>query len=258
MSMSDFDLKGWTRRGPASDILAWAEAAFAASIKAVAAPQNAHWLQCEGTWFVGVDVLGNDGAGNLSCVNFPASLTSVLAEMPDCAPFHPAQVSVIYPGYPRPRIGESDAAFRYRVRRDAAHVDGLLPIGPKRRRMLREPHGYILGVPLTKCSADAAPLVVWEGSHRIMQRAFRSAFDSVAPEDWGSVDLTDVYQAARRDVFDACPRVEVTALPGEAYLIHRLALHGVAPWRQGAVAPPEGRMIAYLRPELQDIKNWPD
>ena len=38
---------------------------------------------------------------------------------------HPAQLSVIYPGYPKPRVGESEAAGRYRVKRDAAHLDGL-------------------------------------------------------------------------------------------------------------------------------------
>ncbi len=41
-----------------------------------------------------------------------------------------AQVSVVYPGYPRRGEGETDAAFRVRRDRDAAHVDGLLPMGP--------------------------------------------------------------------------------------------------------------------------------
>ena len=38
---------------------------------------------------------------------------------------HPAQLSVIYPGYPKPRVGESEAAGRYRAKRDAAHLDWL-------------------------------------------------------------------------------------------------------------------------------------
>ena len=37
----------------------------------------------------------------------------------------PAQVSVCYPGYPMPREEESKAAFKYRLKRDAAHVDGF-------------------------------------------------------------------------------------------------------------------------------------
>jgi hypothetical protein len=40
-------------------------------------------------------------------------------------------------------------------------------------------------------------------------------------------------------------------------LIHRLALHGVAPWAEGAEAGPEGRMIAYFRPEFEGLgDDW--
>ncbi len=55
-------------------------------------------------------------------------------------------------------------AFRFRLNRDAAHLDGLLPIGPDKRRMVKEPHAWILGLPLNACGAGASPLVVWEGS----------------------------------------------------------------------------------------------
>ncbi len=72
----------------------------------------------------------------------------------------------------------------------------------------------------------------------------------MAQENWADIDLTIAYQAARREVFERCPRVTVAAQPGEAYLIHRHALHGIAPWQEAAKAPPEGRMIAYFRPEL--------
>ena len=116
--------------------------------------------------------------------------------------------------------------------------------------MPQEFHGFILGVPLTEADPGAAPLVVWEGSHRVIARAFRAVLDPVAPEHWPETDLTEAYHAARREVFETCPRVAVHAAPGEAYLVHRLALHGVAPWEEGAEAAPEGRMIAYLRPEV--------
>jgi hypothetical protein len=49
-------------------------------------------------------------------------------------PLHRAQVSVTYPGYPAPDPEESDAAHRFRRDRDAAHLDGLLPVGPEKRR----------------------------------------------------------------------------------------------------------------------------
>ena len=155
-------------------------------------------------------------------------------------PLHRAQVSVIYPGYPRPRRGESEAAFRYRLNRDAAHVDGLLGVGDAKRRMLKERHAYILGLPLTACSAEASPLTVWEGSHNVMRAAFEAALRGVPEPEWENVDLTELYQQTRREVFETCPRVLVPAQPGEAYLVHRLALHGVAPWGAGAEAPGGG------------------
>jgi hypothetical protein len=38
--------------------------------------------------------------------------------------------------------------------------------------------------------------------------------------------------------------------------VHRLCLHGVAPWAADATAPPEGRMIAYFRPMLRSVAAW--
>ena len=108
-------------------------------------------------------------------------------------------------------------------------------------------------MPLTDTPPDAAPLVVWEGSHHLMRAAFARVFAGVDPARWGDIDVTDAYQSARREVFATCRRVAVHARPGEAYVIHRLALHGVAPW-----AAPDGppRIIAYFRPELARIADW--
>lgn len=85
-----------------------------------------------------------------------------------------------------------------------------------------------------------------------MRRAFEAALGGVHHSEWQDVDLTDVYKAARQEVFETCQRIEVPAGPGEAYLVHRLALHGVASWAEGAVADSDGRMIVYFRPE------WPE
>jgi hypothetical protein len=150
--------------------------------------------------------------------------------------------------------GESDAAFRFRRDKDAAHVDGLLPVGTDKRRYLQEPHAYVLGIPLNQCAA--APMVVWEGSHHIMRDAFKAALSGIDPENWAQTDLTDIYQSARKCCFETCNRREITARMGGSYLIHRLTLHGVAPWKNGDTCPDEGRMIAYFRPELTNIKNW--
>ena len=150
------------------------------------------------------------------------------------------------PGYPRQGADEDDSAFRYRRDRDAAHVDGLHRIMPGRRRKLLERHAYILGIPLNDATDDAAPFVVWEGGHKIMKAAFAERFAGIPPDHWAEEDITDAYQAARREVFGACARVLIHAKVGEAFLVHRHALHGVAPWPDGTGR----RAIAYFRPEF--------
>jgi hypothetical protein len=162
----------------------------------------------------------------------------------------------VYPGYPQRSVEETEAAFGFRLRRDAAHLDGLLPVGAARRRMVREPHAWILGIALNDCGAGASPLVVWEGSHVVLRSALREAFAGHPVEDWSDVDVTDAYQAARARVFETCRRVEVPQRVGEAVLLHRLMLHGVAPWVEGAEAPEEGRVIAYFRPVLGSVAAW--
>ena len=129
------------------------------------------WMMCEGTWFVGVDALATGPNGEAGETALAGAVIDDLVEgLPAKLPMHKAQLSVVYPGYPKPRSGESEAAFRYRLKRDAAHVDGLHAIGPDRRRHLSEHHVYLLGLPLTDCGPDVAPLVVWRGSHRLGRR----------------------------------------------------------------------------------------
>ncbi len=239
--------RGWQRIGPHAAIARWAAMAHKAAIPALA---RAEW-RAGGTWDLGLDALANDATGAIGGAPFPwphLPLTPV--------PLHAAQVSTIRPGYPR--SDGDDTAHRWRLNRDGAHLDGLLATGPARRRHIAEPHAWILGLPLTACDAGASPLVVWEGSHLILQGALRAALSPHPPEHWSTVDVTDAYQTARARVLADCRRTEVAAQPGEALLVHRLALHGVAPWVTGARAPPEGRMIAYLRPLLPDVEAWLD
>ncbi len=200
---------------------------------------------------MGLDLLPNDAAGTVAGVPLPWAAFGLSPE-----PLHRAQLSATYPGYPQPSPEETETAFRFRLTRDAAHLDGLLPIGPARQRMVKEPHGWILGLPLTEADAGASPLVVWEGSHTLLRAALRQALAPHPPESWGEVDLTAAYAEARRAVFRDCRRVELPARPGEATLLHRLTLHGVAPWAAGARAAPEGRIIAYFRPQLPDVASW--
>jgi len=252
----NFDALGWQRFAPEGTLKNWIDhAAPFAREAAQDTSQHSDWLRCGGTWFVGVDALPNDTLGRIG--DGPALVGSALDFATDREgnlPLHRAQVSVIYPGYPKPMLGESDAAFRFRRDRDAAHVDGLLPVGPDKRRYLQEPHAYVLGIPLN--ASTASPMVVWEGSHKIMRDAFTSALAKVDPANWHTIDLTDTYQAARRRCFETCARREISVPLGGSYLIHRLALHGVAAWKDTDTAPTQGRMIAYFRPELSDIRHW--
>ncbi|SFR46964.1 hypothetical protein [Litoreibacter janthinus] len=247
---------GWAKFAYDGATAAWAAHAREVAIPLTQNPQYFDdWLRCGGTWFVGVNLLPNDGQGQLPdgpVLAGPA--LDFLRGQNLLSPLDRAQISAIYPGYPQPSLAESAAAFRFRRDRDAAHVDGLLAIGPDKRRHLHEPHGFVLGLPLT--DATASPMVVWEGSHLIMRAAFRERLDGVPPEHWAAEDLTDTYQAARKQCFKLCKRIKIKALPGEAYVIDRLTLHGVAPWEDGETAPPEGRIIAYFRPELDDIAAW--
>jgi len=255
--MLTFNRLGWLRFGHDPALAVWAASALPHAIAAIRDPANAHWLRCGGTWFAGVNVLPNTPDGSVGtsgplqgrAIDEIRKLTGAVPE------WDPAQISVIYPGYPR-QEGETDTAFGYRQRRDAAHVDGLLRFGPENRRKIGEPHGFVLGIPLTDSSEGASPLVVWEGSHHIIRSALRDALNGHPPDAWCDIDVTEAYQSARRTCFDTCRRVTVHARPGQAYLIHRHTLHGVSPWREGATCDPEGRIIAYFRPVMQSVVNW--
>ncbi|MBN1238905.1 MAG: hypothetical protein JXB36_10410 [Gammaproteobacteria bacterium] len=250
MDAVQFFRSGWLRFPHDAAVADWAARARPVADQCLARTEHRRrWLRCGGTWFVGVNVLPNDAAGAVAEAGVPPLGGPALRFIGDVlglagVALDRAQVSVCFPGYPLPSDGESEGAFRFRRERDAAHVDGLRRHEGRRRR-LGEPHGFILGVPLTDPPEGAAPLVVFEGSHEIVRRALRARLGSVPPRRWADEDVTDAYVAARRECFDTCRRVPVHARPGEAYLIHRLALHGVAPWAAGV----EGeRVIAYFRP----------
>jgi len=243
--------RGWAVMPPDPAIAAWAAAARPLADEALADPEaRAAWLRCGGTWFAGVNVFPNGPDGGVPAHGVPplagAAVDFIAARLGLAGlTWDTAQISVCYPGYPQPWAGESAAAFGYRAKRDAAHVDGLTR-DPARRRRLGERHGFILGLPLTETPPEAAPFVVWEGSHETMRAAFRARLAGIPPERWGDEDVTDAYWEARRRVFETCRRVPIAAEPGQAVLTHRLAVHGVAPW-----AAPEGppRAIAYFRPD---------
>ncbi len=238
---------GWRRIGQDPAIAAWAAAALPLARQALHNTDQP--LRCGGTWAVGLDLLPNDATGAVGGVPLPWAKLGLSQ-----VPLHAAQLSTIYPGYPQPSPDETPGAFQFRLNRDAAHLDGLLPIGPDKQRMIKEPHGWILGLPLTP--TPRAPLVVWEGSHIVMQQALAAALQPYTPSDWNQIDVTKAYQAARALVFQTCLRVELPCLPGETLVLHRHLIHGVAPWGPADKQSQDARIIAYFRPLMPSVAEW--
>lgn len=256
---SQFLDRGWSQFADDTALNEWLAASREAVLGTLSAADHVQWWRYQDTWFAGVNVLGNDPTG---AVGVGPPLTGKTIDFANQIgpstppPWDQAQVSACRPGYPQPMAEESEALFRFRRDHDAAHLDGLLKEGPQRRRFLKEFHAFILGIPATRFSADAAPFTLWEGSHHMIRQWLQETLGALPPAEWESVDLTDGYQAIRRKIFETCPRIEVPAHTGAPFLVHRFALHGMAPWGNNANADPEGRVIVYFRPLTKDLKWW--
>ncbi len=245
MSLSD---RGWQVFPAEPATIDWARSVSTEVSDALKTTERRHGA----TWAPGVDLLKNDASGAVAGgVALVGEALVAAQSLFGPLPLHAAQISAVWPGYPKQDPEESDANHRYRRARDAAHIDGLLPEGPNRRRHLREPHAWILGIGLT--DTPAAPLVAWKGSAPVFRKAFASAFEGVPPESWGDVDVTDLYQSTRRKVFETCARVEIPLQTGEGVLLDRHVLHGVAPWTGHDTGP---RVTAFFRPELPTTAEW--
>ena len=251
--------KGWCRFSFDPALTTWIDHALPLARQCVKDPANDVWHYCDDTWFVGVNALNNDGTGAVGGgVELSGKAIDFIHQnlgLPDLE-WDRGQVSVCYPGYPKPMARESEAASRYRRNRDAAHIDGLLHEGPERRRFLREFHLFILGIPMVDFSDNASPFVIWEGSHTIIHEFMHETLKNIPTSHWGDLDMTEAYQAIRRQVFETCKRVEISAKPGEAYIAHRFCVHGIAPWADTATAGIDGRIIMYFRPETPDHDDW--
>jgi len=260
----EFFVRGWCQFESDPYLLKWIESALPVARAKVLEPDNAKWLRCGDTWFAGVNILPNASDGSVDCgpalggdaVDFIAQVLGLSAGRLSGFDWDKAQVSICYPGYPQRMAIEIEAAFKFRRDRDAAHVDGLLPEGPNRRRFLREWHCFILAIPMLDYDTDASPFVIWEGSHEVVREAFQLLFQNRSPDDWSLIDVTEGYHAVRRKIFETCRRVEIVAKPGESYLVHRLALHGVGPWNAEQNSACKERMICYFRPESGAIEHW--
>ena len=81
-------------------------------------------------------------------------------------------------------------------------------------------------------------------------------FDGLGPVTFAAMMLADLGAEVLRLTRSESAAPAVFDQVGGAVLLHRLLIHGVAPWAEGAVAPPEGRMVAYFRPVLPSVEDW--
>jgi hypothetical protein len=257
--LRQFRSKGWCRFPFDPELYDWLQRSQEVVYHSMDRPENAHWYRYGNTWFVGVNALPNDSTGAVAdgpalsghVVNFIRQHIQI-----DYREWDKAQISVCFPGYPKPVEGESEASFRFRRDRDAAHIDGLLKDGAKQQRFLLEQHAFILGIPASHYDLEAAPFTIWEGSHHLIQQWLKQTYHSIPEKDWGHIDVATSYQQVRRKVFETCVRMKLYAQPGEAVLVHRHAVHGMAPWAKDAKADPVGRVILYFRPEAHNLQSW--
>ena len=247
------DLSGRSR--PVSH---WAAAARPAAAAAARDPAKAHWLRCGGTWFVGVDALPNDAQGRVG--ERPAARRCRHGLHPRRTWHFPCRCTArrsrsATPAIRSPRREESEAAFSFRLKRDAAHVDGLLAEGPE-----QAPHPEGAARLYPRPDAD---------------RAIRRRSTAYRVGGLASASMRDMFEkAARRPcagdlarhrphrrLSGGAPRrssppaggSRLPSAPGEAVLLHRHLLHGVAPWGEVPTASADGRMIAYFRPEFPKL-----
>ncbi|MCA8867563.1 MAG: hypothetical protein KDA67_02850 [Rhodobacteraceae bacterium] len=152
MSFAAFQDLGWLRFAPEPAVQEWLFQVRPTALACLADPAFLDWWRCGGTWFVGVNALGNDHLGRVG-TSEPLSGEAIefIRRDLDLGNYglDRAQISAILPGYPKIGHDENAASYRFRRQRDAAHVDGLHAIGPERRRMQREFQGYLLGLPVT-------------------------------------------------------------------------------------------------------------
>ncbi len=260
--LREYHQRGWTGFGYDPVMQAWARACMPLARCLMHNPDHDHWWRCARTWFAGVNILPNAADGSVMASAVPALAGEAVSFIRQSlgytdVSFDAAQISVVTHGYPKQGEEETDAAYRYRLNRFAAHVDGLERIMPGRRRRLSETHGFLLGIPLADATAEQGAFVVWEGSHEVMRAAFRECFSGIPPQNWRDQDITEVYTQARSRVFDSCDFVRIAPGLGHSYVMHPLTVHGVAPW-QGPEAAP--RAVAYFRPDTfeGDPQKWLD
>ena len=258
---SSFNRCGWAVVHEDSGMSKWIVTAKKSVLKRLNSNQlDTKQFKCGGKWFVGVNFLDNDKNGRLDNFEFDGiAVRAIKDHFGELFKFwDKAQVSICYEGYPKPSDDETSAAFAFRKNKFGAHVDGILPIGKSKRRYAREFHTFILGIPLESYDIFAAPLVVWEGSHQIVRGYLSKKLLNTSVKSWKNIDITQTYHEARKEIFLKCRKKIIMVPAGGSYILHRLALHGVMPWKKTGDLEANSRKIVYFRPVLKAPQLWLD
>lgn len=247
---TDYCEKGYCHFAYDEALDAWIDSILPMAEATLTDSANAHWWRWRGTWFAGVNVLPNDKQGRCGDSKPLQGKAYEFAKkhIPLCDDLDKAQISVCVSGYPQP---DGEAGFAFRLHKDAAHLDGLLKENDK--RFLCEYHGYILGIGLNSTDEKSSPVVIYEGSHKRVQAWLQKRFAD--EKAWETIDLTAEYNALRKDILQTCPRKILPLQKGEAFILHRLSIHGTARWESESHTP---RKLAFFRPAIskKNMQNW--
>ena len=269
---SNFNQKGWCFLDNDDQHHRWIEAAKANILyKFGKRKYTKRDFRSGNTWFIGTNFLDNGSDGNINGVSMSSGLWSQISGKfgQGVEYWDPGQVSIFWQGYPKNDSRETEKAFKYRLNKYASHVDGLLPIGPKKRRFAKEYHAFILGLPVINSMAGSAPLVVWEGSHIIFRDLFRRLYNRVSETELRNLDITEMYQKCRTKVFSTCPIRKIFSDHNQPYVLDRHLLHGVVQWKTNKMHsskkcpndgiqfdPLSGRIVIYFRPSYKSPMDW--
>ena len=116
------------------------------------------------TWFVGTNFLDNNSQGKIGSRQLSKKIINNISSYfgTKIQYWDKGQVSICWPGYPKKDTLESEKSFNFRIKRFASHIDGIIPLGSKKRRFAKEYHAFILGLPIMNNFKNNASLVVWE------------------------------------------------------------------------------------------------
>ena len=250
-----FHARGWVRLGwDRPDGGLGGKAASGPTMALTQASEGAEF-RCDGAWFPGDQyrwpTAQTAARRSLGVPPLGGAPLRFLAEALGFAglAFDRAQLSVCFPGYPR----QGARGDRGRLRLSLASATPPMSTGCGARCRARADGGS------RRPTASSSACRWWRPirprarsrSGRARTRSCaapsREAFAGAPPERWREIDVTEAYQEARQRCFETCARVPLPARRGESTIVHRLALHGVAPWTAPANAPP--RAIAYFRPD---------